>query len=213
MLIDFSDIAGSSTVSASVPILDADQAGSGSLPPSLEGLPSPEVLRVDPQPKTLCSNLEQLLSDSFGQLEQGRDIHFYSFGNFNLVRLLMHLLRQTGPAHLFMTSYSFSMRSIEQLQNRLESRQLLSFRLIVDHRVKSMSPKPFQMLSTAFNYRCLPIHAKVALLWNQQWTLSVITSQNATDNPKMERGVIQTDPVVFDFDLKVLENAFERGTT
>ncbi len=213
MLIDFSDIGALSPVSGSVPILAADQAVSDSLAPSLEGLPSPEVLRVDPQPKTLCSNLEHLLSDSFGQLEQGRDIHFYSFGNFNLVRLLMHLLRQTGPAHLFMTSYSFSMRSIEQLQNRLETRQLLSFRLIVDHRVKSMSPKPFQMLSTAFNYRCLPIHAKVALLWNKQWTLSVITSQNATDNPKMERGVIQTDPAVFDFDLKVLENAFERGTT
>lgn len=213
MLIDFSDIAAFSPLSGSVPVSAADQAGSDSLVPSLEGLPSPEVFQVDPQPKTLCSNLEQLLSDSFGQLEQGRDIHFYSFGNFNLVRLLMHLLRQTGPAHLFMTSYSFSMRSIEQLQNRLESRQLLSFRLIVDHRVKSMSPKPFQMLSTAFNYRCLPIHAKVALLWNEQWTLSVITSQNATDNPKMERGVIQTDPAVFDFDLKVLGNAFERGTT
>lgn len=181
--------------------------------PSLEGLPSPEVLRVDPQPKTLCSNLEQLLSDSFGQLEQGRDIHFYSFGNFNLVRLLMHLLRQTGPAHLFMTSYSFSMRSIEQLKNRLDTRQLLSFRLIVDNRVRTMSPKPFQMLSTSFNYRCLSIHAKVALLWNERWKISVITSQNATDNPKMERGVIQTDPSVFEFDRKILEDAFERGTT
>lgn len=175
--------------------------------------PGPAVLVVQPQSKAMVGDVSVLLENSFSVLEQGRDIHFYSFGNFNLVRLLMHLLKKTGPAHLFMTSYSFSLRSIEQLQNRLESRQLLSFRLIVDHRVKSMSPKPFQMLSTAFDYRCLSVHAKVALLWNQQWKLSVITSQNATDNPKMERGVIQTDPAVFDFDLKVLKDAFERGTT
>ncbi len=173
----------------------------------------PSVLVLQPQSKAMVGDVSVLLENSFSVLEQGRDIHFYSFGNFNLVRLLMHLLKKTGPAHLFMTSYSFSLRSIEQLQNRLETRQLLSFRLIVDHRVKSMSPKPFQMLSTAFDYRCLSVHAKVALLWNQQWKLSVITSQNATDNPKMERGVIQTDPAVFDFDLKVLEDAFERGTT
>ncbi len=170
-------------------------------------------MTVEPQVKVFAGDVARLLENSFSSLEQGRDIHFYSFGNFNLVRLLMHLLKKTGPAHLFMTSYSFSLRSIEQLQNRLEGRQLLSFRLIVDHRVKSMSPKPFQMLSTAFNYRCLSVHAKVALLWNQQWKLSVITSQNATDNPKMERGVIQTDPAVFDFDFQILSDAFERGTT
>lgn len=187
--------------------------GAGAAPQVSDQSSGPAVLVVQPQSKALVGDVSVLLENSFSVLEQGRDIHFYSFGNFNLVRLLMHLLKKTGPAHLFMTSYSFSLRSIEQLQNRLEQRQLLSFRLIVDHRVKSMSPKPFQMLSTAFDYRCLSVHAKVALLWNQQWKLSVITSQNATDNPKMERGVIQTDPAVFDFDLKVLEDAFERGTT
>ena len=173
----------------------------------------PVTLRVVPAVKSFSPSLEQMLSQSVGLLEQGKDLHFYSFGNFNLVRLIMHLLKQTGPAHLFMTSYSFSQRSIEQLKNRLEQRQLLSFRVIVDNRVRTMSPKPFQMLITSFNYRCLSIHAKVALLWNDTWKISIITSQNATDNPKMERGVIQTDPAVFSFDLKILEDAFERGTT
>jgi len=173
----------------------------------------PEILQVNPQSKTLVPSLEQMLSSSIGWVEKGKDLHFYSFGNFNLVRLLMHLLRQTGPAHLFMTSYSFSQRSIEQLKNRLVQRQLLSFRVIVDNRVRTMSPKPFQMLITSFDYRCLSIHAKVALLWNDNWKISVVTSQNATDNPKMERGIIHTDPSVFAFDLKILEDAFERGTT
>ena len=198
------------------PALSPGNSSPEPLSASLAGWDSvtgPAVLQVKPRQKELVSDVCVLLENSFSSLQQGSDIHFYSFGNFNLVRLLMHLVKKTGPAHLFMTSHSFSLRSIEQLQNRLEQRQLLSFRLIVDHRVKSMSPKPFQMLSTAFDYRCLSVHAKVALLWNEQWKLSVITSQNATDNPKMERGVIQTDPAVFDFDFQILNDAFERGTS
>jgi hypothetical protein len=42
--------------------------------------------------------------------------------------------------------------------------------------------------------------------------MTILTSQNATDNPKMERGTIFTDASVFDFDLKTLENEFLRGT-
>jgi len=75
-----------------------------------------------------------------------------------------------------------------------------------------MSPKPFQMLMQSFEYRCTSVHAKVALLWNDKWNLSIVTSQNATDNPKLERGTIFTDPSVFEFDLNVLEDEFKRGT-
>ena len=168
-------------------------------------LPADRYGFVDDQQRTLTK--------AIGKLAQGKTTHYYSYGNFNLVRLMMHLMKQTGPVHAFMTSYSFSQKSIEQLQKRIEQQELLSFRVIVDNRVKSMSPKPFQMLTQCFDYRCSSIHAKVALLWNEQWTISVVTSQNATDNPKMERGTIFTSKEVFDFDYKALENEFNRGTT
>jgi hypothetical protein len=152
------------------------------------------------------------LIKSIGQLQKGKTTHYYSYGNFNLVRLIIHLLKQTGPAHVFMTSYSFSQTSIEQLLNHRQKGNILSFRVIIDNRVKTMSPVPFQMLSTAFDYRCSSVHAKVALLWNDNWNISVVTSQNATDNPKMERGTIFTDTETFNFDKNSLENEFIRGT-
>ena len=152
------------------------------------------------------------LTKAIGQLQNGLTTHFYSWGNFNLVRLMMYILKQTGPAHAFMTSYSFSQKSIEQLNLKLSQKQLLSFRVIVDNRVKTMSPIPFQMLMNSFDYRCTSIHAKIALIWNEDWKITILTSQNATDNPKMERGTIFTDGSVFDFDLKTLENEFLRGS-
>lgn len=155
----------------------------------------------------------QSLTLAIGQLENGKEHHFYSRGNFNLVRLICYLLKQTGPAHLMLTSYSFSRKSIEQLQNRIEKQEILSFKVILDNRVRVMSPKPFQMIAASFNYRCISVHAKIALIWNDRWKITIITSQNATDNPKLERGIVFTDPEIFEFDFNNLNNEFERGTT
>jgi hypothetical protein len=158
------------------------------------------------------SDEEKSLTLAIGQLDNGKEHHYYSWGNFNLVRLIGYLIKQTGPVHVFMTSYSFSQKSIEQLQNKISKKEILSFKVILDNRVRVMSPKPFQMIAGSFDYRCISVHAKVALLWNDQWKISIVTSQNATDNPKLERGTIFTDPQVFNFDLKVLTNEFERGS-
>ena len=158
------------------------------------------------------SDEEKSLTLAIGQLENGKEHHYYSWGNFNLVRLIGYLIKQTGPVHVFMTSYSFSQKSIEQLQNKISKKEILSFKVILDNRVRVMSPKPFQMIAGSFDYRCISVHAKVALLWNDAWKISIVTSQNATDNPKLERGTIFTDPQVFNFDLKVLTNEFERGS-
>jgi hypothetical protein len=172
----------------------------------------PEVIVSGQVPGEFADDKSKTLIKSIGQLQKGKTTHYYSYGNFNLVRLLAHLLKQTGPANVFMTSYSFSQSSIEQLLNHRQKGNILSFRVIVDNRVKTMSPIPFQMLSTAFDYRCTSIHAKVALVWNDNWNITVVTSQNATDNPKLERGTIFTDIETFNFDKNALENEFLRGT-
>ena len=182
--------------------------------------PTPEQVDADdvgikkgPKSAFFIADPEKALTKAIGQLENGKEHHYYSWGNFNLVRLIAYLIRQTGPVNILMTSYSFSTKSIEQLQNYINKGLIRSFRIILDNRVRVMSPKPFQMIMNSFDYRCISVHAKVALLWNDQWKITIVTSQNATDNPKLERGTIFTDEEVFNFDLKVLENEFQRGTT
>jgi len=166
---------------------------------------------ADPDPD-LVEVVPGVITRSIGLLEHGRQKHYYSDGNFNLIRLIFHLLKQTGPAHVFMSTYSISQQSLEKVQNALNKKDLLSIRFLIDNRVKVMSPKPFQMLRQSFTYRCISLHAKVALLENDDWKISIVTSQNATDNPKLERGVIFTDDRIFNFDKQQLENAFNRGT-
>ena len=156
---------------------------------------------------------EKALTAAIGQIENGKQHHYYSWGNFNLVRLIIYLIKQTGPVNILMTSYSFSTKSIEQLQHHIRKGDILDFRIILDNRVRVMSPKPFQMIASSFNYRCMSVHAKVALLWNENWTISIVTSQNATDNPKLERGTIFTEKEIFEFDKTVIEHEFNGGTS
>ena len=140
-----------------------------------------------------------LLSPSgLGQIKAGMEKHFYSKGAFNLVQLVLYLLKQTGPAHVFLSSYSIAEDSLAALKRREESGELLSIRFLIDNRVRSISPKPFGYLAEAFHgkYRCCALHAKVALLWNSEWHIAVVTSRE-----------------VFDFDLKTLNDEFEQGKT
>jgi len=153
-----------------------------------------------------------VLTKSIGLLIPGMQKHYYSDGNFNLIRLIFHILKQTGPAHVFMTTYSISQQSLEKVQSAINKGEMLSVRFLIDNRVKVMSPIPFQMLRQSFVYRCVSLHAKVALIENDEWKISIVTSQNATDNPKLERGVIFTDDLIFNFDKTHLENVFNRGT-
>ncbi|ADV44366.1 hypothetical protein [Bacteroides helcogenes] len=159
---------------------------------------------------------EKLLHpDAMGILTPGKDKHFYSSGAFNLIQLILYILRQTGPAHLFLTTYSISMESISALRRKVEAGKLLSVRFLIDNRVRSISPKPFDYLVTAFpdSYRCLALHAKVALLYNENWKITVVGSQNATHNPKLERGIIHTGRDIFDFDFKMLNDEFNAAAT
>ena len=47
----------------------------------------------------------------------------------------------------------------------------------------------------------------------QDWKITVVGSQNATHNPKLERGIIHTGRDIFDFDFKMLNDEFDSGTT
>jgi len=153
-----------------------------------------------------------IITKTIGDIIPGRNIHFYSWANFNLVKLILYVLKQTGPAEILMTSYSFSQKSIESLNYYKASGLITGIKIMLDNRVRVMSPKPFQMLCKSFDYRCTSVHAKVALIWNDKWNITIVTSQNATDNPKLERGIIFTDKDIFDFDFKILDDEFKRGT-
>lgn len=152
-------------------------------------------------------------TSQLGSVKQGVDKHFYSNWAVNLVQLMLYVLRQTGPAHVFLSTYSIAEDSISTLRRYVDDGTILSIRFLIDNRVRSISPKPFAHLITSFpdSYRCTSLHAKVALISNEGWHVSIVGSQNATHNPKLERGIIHTSEDIWRFDNNIMYEQFDKG--
>lgn len=152
-------------------------------------------------------------TSQLGAINQGIDKHFYSNGAFNLVQLMLYVLKQTGPAHVFLSTYSIAEDSISTLRRYVDDGTILSIRFLIDNRVRSISPKPFAHLIASFPdaYRCTSLHAKVALISNDDWHVSIVGSQNATHNPKLERGIIHTSEDIWRFDNNIMYDQFNEG--
>lgn len=152
-------------------------------------------------------------TSQLGTINQGIDKHFYSNGAFNLVQLMLYVLKQTGPAHVFLSTYSIAEDSISTLRRYVDDGTILSIHFLIDNRVRSISPKPFAHLIASFPdaYRCTSLHAKVALISNDDWHVSIVGSQNATHNPKLERGIIHTSEDIWRFDNNIMYEQFNEG--
>jgi hypothetical protein len=173
----------------------------------------PESLNTSQNVCSFSADPAGVMTRHLGNITPGEDKHYWSYGNFNMMRLIFWILDQTGPASIILSTYSISPKTLQGVISRREKGIIRDIRFIVDNRVRSLSPKPFDLLVANFDYRCTSIHAKVACIWNENWKISVVSSQNATDNPKMERGTIHTSAEVFEFDRLILDDAFKRGTT
>jgi hypothetical protein len=173
----------------------------------------PVNLNVSKSDCFFSAETDGVMTKHLGKIIHGQDKHYWSYGNFNMMRLIFWILEQIGPAEIVMSTYSISPKILQGVINRREKGIIKDIRFIIDNRVRSLSPKPFALLVANFPYRCTSIHAKVACIWNANWQISVVSSQNATDNPKIERGTIYTSAEVFEFDKQILENVFESGTT
>ncbi|MEG2341322.1 MAG: hypothetical protein RSA53_10510 [Odoribacter sp.] len=170
----------------------------------------PPVLCLSSPVYRNIANPQGTLQNQIGTLEHNVCINFWSFGSYSLHELLFYLLKQTGPAHINMCTWSISQDAIERIIFRHNRGDILSIRFLLDPRVKVCKAKPLQMIAANFPYGITRIHAKVVTLENKEWKLSIVTSQNATNNPKLERGVILVSDLVCDFDQKIFEDEFNR---
>lgn len=150
----------------------------------------------------------QPLTKQIGTLQHNICINFWSYGSFSLHQLMFYILQQTGPAHINMCTWSISQDAIEKIIRKYQKREILSIRFLLDPRVKVCKAKPLQMLSANFPYKIIRVHAKVVTVENNTWKISIVSSQNATTNPKLERGVIFISDEIFHFDKTVFEHEF-----
>jgi hypothetical protein len=130
-------------------------------------------------------------------------VQAYFSSEFQLYHLIEFILEQTGSANLVLTTFSVSEEFVRKLVQMKSTGLISSLVIIADHRtaVKALRLTLFTN-NIAEELLLGNNHAKVILVENRDWRVSVVTSQNQTRGNRIESGMICTMPEIYDSLLK-----------
>ena len=154
------------------------------------------------------------LHQVFGQVTDGQSVHYASLGDWSTHDLLFFLLEQTGPARVYFTTWAISEYAIRQLYQFIEHGLILELKGIFDYRNGIRKPAELQFLQKiTTDIKAAKCHAKVTVIENDHWGISVVGSANYTRNPRIEAGVLCCDKTVAAFHRDWILNELSNTST
>ncbi len=144
---------------------------------------------------------------------QKDDIRFYfSSGHWSMHDLFTALIHKTGPARVYLSTFSLSEIAIRSLYNALREGLILELGCLVDIRVKRHKMGLLNFAGhLADKITLANCHAKILILENDDWKVAVVASNNFTVNVRYESGSIITMPEIVEFYKQCLLEAIKTG--
>ena len=113
--------------------------------------------------------------------------------------LLRWLLRQTGKADVWVSSYSTSEPFLNGFVILREKNLIRHSAILLDQRAARKTLHLETLLANAFEHVFLAQnHSKLLLVRNEAFCVAVLTSQNQTYGARAESTILTTDKAVFD---------------
>ena len=141
----------------------------------------------------------------------GSQVHFISDGEWSMHDIVVSLIQKFRPADLYISTYAIRDFPIKQLILAQERREVNTISMVVDSRAHLRSPEGFALARQNANRIVqTAIHAKVTVIKSPSGCVSISSSQNWTQNPKIEAGVISCSDALANFHIdwmtKILNN-------
>ena len=140
-----------------------------------------------------------------GAIEKNKHYHFWSGGQWNMQDLLVYVLGITGPANVYLTTYAISEDAVISLINLRDKKAIRDLQCIFDYKCKEQKGKSYLLARNNFSVTLSRIHAKVSIIENADWKITITGSANWTRNPRAERQVLCTVPQIVEGDLKIVK--------
>jgi len=144
----------------------------------------------------------------------GETTHYATAGDWSNHELLFHILKQTGPAHVALATWSISEDAIRLMLDWYHKKLILSMSALLDWRVKVRRPEVLELLKFNLANTHLYLtncHAKTAVVQNHKWSIAIVGSANFTNNPRIEAGVICCSKTAADFHLSWIKDEITRS--
>jgi len=159
-----------------------------------------------------CSKRYGDAKATIGKIEKGVNIHAVSEGEWSLHNTISHVIDEIGPCDLWVATWSISEDAVRQLvRMRLDGR-VRKFMMLADWRVRHRRPEAAGLVrSNSDKVRVGNCHAKAAVLLNDEFSVSIVTSANLTNNPRTEVYVITEDEKIAAFHRTWIEHGIDDG--
>lgn len=149
---------------------------------------------------------------TIGSVLPGEVCTYWSNGDWSLWELVDYMLKQTGPADIYIATWSISELSARKLVQWMEEGRIKKLIGVVDVRSKNRHPAAFHLSKNIFSeIRVAYCHAKVTVLVGNGQFISINGSANWTENPRLESGVIINSLITAMANINLIEEVVRKG--
>lgn len=159
------------------------------------------AMRLQLAHKYELGKYNHVLDDVIGSFRMGEEIHYVTGARWSAHNLLHWILQRTGPANIYISTYTISEDAVRLLHTMKEAGTIKEIHALIDKRFDNRNAKAMQFAKENFNsLKLRDCHAKVTVLINDDWHISMVGSANYSNNPRIERGMIICSKECAEFD-------------
>jgi hypothetical protein len=141
------------------------------------------------------------LKEVCSKIRMGETIHVISYVEWSLHDVLLEIINITGPAKVWATTWAISENPVRAILQMIETGLITQLNCLFDTRIKSQCPQAYQLIQRNFtNLYLTDIHAKVLVIENELWKISVTSTANMTNKRRIEKYVISCNKETANFD-------------
>lgn len=146
--------------------------------------------------------------DILPELEPDTCLFYHTTGRWSTHQLVKTVINHVGPSDITLTTWAITEKPLRTLLDMKQKGKIKRLTGLLEHKIKSHSSKSYAFAKEFFDeVRLTKIHAKITIISNPDWSITILGSSNWTINRRIEAGVLSTQKEIFDFYQKLIENA------
>ena len=132
----------------------------------------------------------QCAAETIGPLEPGMSIFALTRGQFSMLDMILHCLKEAGPSAISVWTWTIADYEVEAMVGLMARREITAGNLIIDQSADRRNGVVIEQWRQRFGddaVRVCKNHAKIARFWNDKYRLLLRGSMNLNFNPRFEQ--------------------------
>lgn len=152
-------------------------------------------------------------SRCIGDIYPGCEIVGLTKGDFSMIDIIRHLVRQVGSCHVDVGTWTAAHADVTKAEGLLGESGIRSLRMLVDRSFPQRQPGYFEKVMRTFGrdaVRMARFHAKFALIQGGEWNIVLRTSMNLNENKRIELYEISDDATMMGYFKDIVDHHFAK---